>query len=175
MVQPPCAGDGRQSRCRNRLIYVWLPRPTNGTGGLELSVHSPQRALPTACIPHSMHSRQRAFPTACIPYSACTHFPPCILLPSLHTLTSQPPQPLRPFRRPPQALAVCGHRYVVTARGTQRERKRRRPDKRGAVRSRSDEQQSAAARQRDRDVRRQRHLLGAPAQVRGRQPLVASV
>jgi len=101
------------------------------------SVHSPQHAFPTACIPHSMHSPQHAFPTACIPYSACTHFPPCILLPSLHTLTSQPPQPLRPFRRPPQALAVCGHRYVVTARGTQRERKRRRPDKRGAVRSRS--------------------------------------
>jgi len=93
--------------------------------------------LNSAYIPHSVHSPQHAFPTACIPYSACTHFPPCILLPSLHTLTSQPPQPFRPFRRPPQALAVCGHRYVVTARGTQRERKRRRPDKRGAVRSRS--------------------------------------
>ena len=93
--------------------------------------------LNSAYIPHSVHSPQHAFPTACIPYSACTHVPPCILLPSLPPLPSQPPQPLRPFRRPPQALAVCGHRYVVTARGTQRERKRRRPDKRGAVRSRS--------------------------------------
>lgn len=132
MVQPPCAGDGRQSRCRNRLIYVWLPRPTNGTGGLELSVHSPQRALPTACIPHSVHSLLSVHP---LPSLHSPH--PHLSAASLHTLTSQPPQPLRPFRRPPQALAVCGHRYVVTARGTQRERKRRRPDKRGAVRSRS--------------------------------------
>ena len=54
MVQPPCAGDGRQSRCRNRLIYVWLPRPTNGTGGLELSVHSPQRAFPSQRAPTSL-------------------------------------------------------------------------------------------------------------------------
>ena len=150
MVQPPCAGDGRQSRCRNRLIYVWLPRPTNGTGGLELSVHSPQRALPTACIPHSVHSLLSVHP-----------------LPSLHS-PPLPPHPhlsaastLAPVPAPPTGISCLrAHRYVVTARGTQRERKRRRPDKRGAVRSRSDEQQSAAARQRDRDVRRQRHLLG---------------
>ena len=124
------------------------------------SVHSPQHAFPTACIPHSVHSLLSVHPLPSLHSPPLPPHPHLSALPSLHTLTSQPPQPLRPFRRPPQALAVCGHRYVVTARGTQRERKRRRPDKRGAVRSRSDEQQSAAARQRDRDVRRQRHLLG---------------